>query len=73
MGCKGAKPSKLMDSVAECERPDSHRNELAVTVRALVSDIVYGYSIPDRTNYPLLFDRDRKAKAAFGAVVSVPK
>ena len=31
-----------------------------------------GYPIPDRTNYPLLFDRDKKPKRAFDAVLSVP-
>lgn len=28
--------------------------------------------VPDRTNYPLLFDRDRKPKPAFEAVLRVP-
>lgn len=31
-----------------------------------------GYPVPGRTNYPLLFDRDRKAKPAFDAVLSIP-
>lgn len=31
------------------------------------------YPIPNRTNYTLLFDRARKPKAAFDAVMSVPK
>jgi endo-1,4-beta-xylanase len=31
-----------------------------------------GYPIPGRTNYPLLFDRDRKPKPAFDAVLAVP-
>ncbi|HEX5220253.1 MAG TPA: endo-1,4-beta-xylanase [Verrucomicrobiae bacterium] len=32
-----------------------------------------GYPIPNRTNYPLLFDRERKPKPAFDAVLRVPK
>jgi endo-1,4-beta-xylanase len=32
-----------------------------------------GYPIPGRTNYPLLFARDRTPKPAFGAVLSVPR
>jgi endo-1,4-beta-xylanase len=32
-----------------------------------------GYPIPNRTNYPLLFDRDKKPKPALKAVLSVPK
>ncbi len=31
-----------------------------------------GYPIPNRTNYPLLFDRNKKAKPAFHAVLAVP-
>ncbi len=31
-----------------------------------------GYPIPNRTNYPLLFDRERKAKPALDAVLGVP-
>jgi endo-1,4-beta-xylanase len=31
-----------------------------------------GYPVPNRTNYPLLFGRDRLAKRAFDAVVAVP-
>jgi len=31
-----------------------------------------GYPIPNRTNYPLLFDRNRKAKPALDAVMRVP-
>lgn len=31
-----------------------------------------GYPIPNRTNYPLLFDRERKPKPAFDAVLRVP-
>lgn len=31
-----------------------------------------GYPIPDRTNYPLLFDRDYRPKPAFEAVLQVP-
>jgi endo-1,4-beta-xylanase len=30
------------------------------------------YPIQGRTNYPLLFDRERKAKPAFGAVLQIP-
>jgi endo-1,4-beta-xylanase len=32
-----------------------------------------GYPIPNRTNYPTLFDRARKPKPAFEAVINVPK
>lgn len=32
-----------------------------------------GYPIPNRTNYPLLFDRARQPKPAFHAVVKVPQ
>lgn len=32
-----------------------------------------GYPIPGRTNYPLLFDRDRKAKPAVDAILRVPR
>ena len=32
-----------------------------------------GYPIPDRTNYPLLFDRQGQAKPAFDAVLDVPR
>ncbi|OSZ77030.1 endo-1,4-beta-xylanase [Chitinophagaceae bacterium IBVUCB2] len=32
-----------------------------------------GYPIPDRTNYPLLWDRNRKPKPALNAVLNVPK
>ena len=32
-----------------------------------------GYPIPGRTNYPLLFDRARKPKPAFEAVLNVPR
>ena len=31
-----------------------------------------GYPIPRRTNYPLLWDRNRKPKPAFDAVLKVP-
>jgi endo-1,4-beta-xylanase len=31
-----------------------------------------GYPVPGRTNYPLLFDRDREPKPAFAAVLAVP-
>lgn len=31
-----------------------------------------GYPIPDRTNYPLLYDRNRQPKPAFAAVLGVP-
>lgn len=31
-----------------------------------------GYPIPNRTNYPLLFDRNHQAKPAFNAVLEVP-
>jgi len=32
-----------------------------------------GYPVPNRTNYPLLYDRNRNAKPALDAVLSVPK
>lgn len=32
-----------------------------------------GYPIPDRTNYPLLFDRDKRPKQALNAVLDVKK
>lgn len=32
-----------------------------------------GYPIPNRTNYPLLFDRNKKAKPAVAAVLAVPE
>jgi endo-1,4-beta-xylanase len=31
-----------------------------------------GYPIPGRTNYPLLFDRNRQPKPAFAAILAVP-
>ena len=31
-----------------------------------------GYPIPERTNYPLLFNRDKSAKPALEAVLRVP-
>ena len=32
-----------------------------------------GYPVPNRTNYPLLFDRDSKPKQAFEAVLRIPQ
>jgi endo-1,4-beta-xylanase len=32
-----------------------------------------GYPVPGRTNYPLLYDRDKKAKPALDAVLSIPQ
>ena len=32
-----------------------------------------GYPIPGRTNYPLLFDRARRPKPAYDAVLAVPQ
>jgi endo-1,4-beta-xylanase len=32
-----------------------------------------GYPVPNRTNYPLLYDRNRQAKPAFNAVLSIPQ
>jgi endo-1,4-beta-xylanase len=32
-----------------------------------------GYPIPNRTNYPLLWDRNKQPKPAFDAVLKVPK
>jgi endo-1,4-beta-xylanase len=31
-----------------------------------------GYPVPNRTNYPLLWWRDRRPKPAFNAVLNVP-
>jgi endo-1,4-beta-xylanase len=31
------------------------------------------YPVPNRTNYPLLWDRNKKAKPAFNAVLQIPK
>ena len=31
-----------------------------------------GYPIPNRTNYPLLYDRNKKAKPAVNALLGVP-
>lgn len=45
-----------------------------VTVWGVHDDMSWkdGYPIPGRTNYPLLFDRNRKPKPAFDAVLAVP-
>ena len=32
-----------------------------------------GYPIPNRTNYPLLWDRNKQPKPAFDAVLKVPQ
>lgn len=32
-----------------------------------------GYPVPDRTNFPLLFDREKKGKLALWAVLDIPK
>jgi endo-1,4-beta-xylanase len=32
-----------------------------------------GYPVPNRTNYPLLFDRERRPKPAYDAVLAVPR
>jgi endo-1,4-beta-xylanase len=32
-----------------------------------------GYPVPGRTNYPLLFDRNRQPKPAYHAVLAVPR
>jgi len=32
-----------------------------------------GYPVPGRTNHPLLYDRDKKAKPALDAVLSIPQ
>jgi endo-1,4-beta-xylanase len=32
-----------------------------------------GYPVPGRTNYPLLYDRDKRAKPAFHSVLAVPR
>ena len=32
-----------------------------------------GYPVPNRTNYPLLFDRDRSPKPAVNAIIKVPQ
>jgi endo-1,4-beta-xylanase len=31
------------------------------------------YPVPNRTNYPLLWDRNKQAKTAFNAVLQIPK
>ena len=45
-----------------------------VTLWGVMDDMSWknGYPIPDRTNYPLLFDRNGKPKKAFEAVIGVP-
>jgi endo-1,4-beta-xylanase len=51
------------------------RDELArVSVWGVADDMSWknGYPIPGRTNYPLLFDRDRQPKPALDAVLAVP-
>jgi len=32
-----------------------------------------GYPVPNRTNYPLLYDRNKQPKPAFNAVLSIPQ
>jgi endo-1,4-beta-xylanase len=32
-----------------------------------------GYPVPARTNYPLLYGRDRQPKPAFDAVLTIPR
>jgi len=46
-----------------------------VSVWGVADDMSWknGYPIPDRTNYPLLFDRARQPKPAFDAVLKVPQ
>jgi endo-1,4-beta-xylanase len=45
-----------------------------VSVWGVADDMSWknGYPIPDRTNYPLLFDRARQPKPALEAVLSIP-
>jgi endo-1,4-beta-xylanase len=45
-----------------------------VSVWGVADDMSWknGYPIPERTNYPLLFDRHRQAKPALHAVLAVP-
>lgn len=52
------------------------RDKLArVSVWGVADDMSWknGYPIPDRTNYPLLFDRARQPKPALDAVLAVPQ
>lgn len=46
-----------------------------VTLWGVTDDMSWknGYPIPGRTNYPLLFDRNRRPKPALDAVLSVPR
>ena len=45
-----------------------------VTLWGVADDLSWknGYPIPGRTNYPLLFNRQRKPKPAFNAVLNIP-
>ena len=52
------------------------RDKIArVTLWGVADDMSWknGYPIPGRTNFPLLFGRDRKPKPAFDAVMAVPR
>lgn len=52
------------------------RDKIArVTLWGVADDMSWknGYPIPGRTNYPLLFDRNRLPKPAFDAVLAVPR
>lgn len=52
------------------------RDKIArVTLWGVADDMSWknGYPIPGRTNYPLLFDRNRVAKPALDAVLAVPR
>ncbi|KAF1704007.1 endo-1,4-beta-xylanase [Pseudoxanthomonas suwonensis] len=52
------------------------RDRLArVAVWGVADDMSWknGYPVPGRTNYPLLFDRQRQPKPAFDAVLQVPR
>jgi len=53
-----------------------HRDQIdRITVWGLKDDISWknGYPIPNRTNYPLLFNRDYSAKKAIDKILSIPE
>ena len=53
-----------------------HRHQIdRVTLWGIKDDMSWknGYPIPDRTNYPLLWDRQGKPKEALKAVIELPK
>ena len=53
-----------------------HRDQIdRVTLWGLTDDRSWknGYPVPDRTNYPLLFNRDYSAKPAVNAILAIPQ